>query len=275
MSRSRHAGLFRFLLCLILLTATGCTGRERPPGRVAGRLWIDPVVGLSVPFPAGWRIAVDPRLFRSGLEHAVLEGRRRAPDVSLVVSWHPLPTRRPASRLLASLTELDLLERLVPPVASGSIRRLERLAGCRRAVLREVVGADGRTVTQIGLRTRRGLALFQGWAEGVKAGAAVSAGDAGVVSGGTGVVSGDAGVLPVGTGVVPGDAGVVSGGTGVVSGDAGVLPVGTGVAPGGVGVPPGAGVARGSAGERRDGADGAGDAAAALLELACHAEVLP
>ena len=114
----------------------------------------------QLPFPEGWRLALDPEHLRSGLPGVVAEAARG--EDRLAIAAFPLPS------LAASLRPLDLLIGLDPalgaPAESGY--RLGRAPRCDGAIERVLIGEDGRAAQQLAWRQDRLFLLVTAWSEG-------------------------------------------------------------------------------------------------------------
>jgi hypothetical protein len=135
----------------------GCLGAA-PEVTVQGRALL--VGEEQLPFPDGWRLALDPEHLRSGLPGVVAEAARG--EDRLAVAAFPLPT------LAASIRPLDLLIGLDPALGAPAEPgyRLGRAPRCGGAIERVLIGEDGRAAMQLAWRQDRSFLLVTAWSEG-------------------------------------------------------------------------------------------------------------
>ncbi|MCK6524852.1 hypothetical protein L6R49_25905 [Myxococcota bacterium] len=144
-------------MSLVLTLALGCLGAA-PSVTAEGRALR--LGEESLPFPEGWRVALDPAHLRSGLPGVVAEAARGADRLALAT--FPLPA------VAEPLRPLDLLLAIDPAVGAPASPgyRLGRAPRCGGVIERVLVGEDGRAAQQLAWRQRRLLVLVTAWSEG-------------------------------------------------------------------------------------------------------------
>ena len=142
---------------IFLVLALGCLGAT-PKVTAEGRALH---VGLErLPFPDGWRLALDPAHLRSGLPGVIAEAARG--EDRLALAAFPLPS------FAASVRPLDLLLGLDPALGAPADPgyRLGRAPRCGGAIERVLIGEDGRAAMQLAWRQDRLFLLVTAWSEG-------------------------------------------------------------------------------------------------------------
>lgn len=140
----------------MILVFLACTAS--PSVQVQGRSTT--LAELTLTWPEGWTVVVDPSLFRGGLLNEALEARREG--MQLALSHHALPQ----GALFEGANALDRLLWVspAPRAAERPGYRLRRLPGCWGAVERVLEG-DSRQLTQLALTLPSGVALLSAWGE--------------------------------------------------------------------------------------------------------------
>lgn len=148
------------------LLALACAVPAPPVVRVEGRTWSAASPDVRVTFPSGWRLAVDPTHFRAGIPGTLFEARSDASDLSVALTWFPLP---PATRrLLGDVRALDLVPWMSgadPATEEAPGYRFQRLPRCRGTLERRVEGAADGWRAAYELDVRGGLATLHAWGD--------------------------------------------------------------------------------------------------------------
>ena len=142
---------------IFTLLTLGCLGAA-PTVTVEGRALR--VGDERLPFPEGWRLALDPAHHRSGLPGVVAEAARGDDRLALAASALPA--------LADSIRPLDLLLGLDPALGAPAEPgyRLGRAPRCGGAIERVLIGEDGRAAMQLAWRQDRLFLLVTAWSEG-------------------------------------------------------------------------------------------------------------
>lgn len=142
---------------IVLALALGCLGATPTPSAEGRALQVG---AERLPFPEGWRLALDPEHLRSSLPGVIAEAARG--DDRLALAAFPLPT------FAASLRPLDLLIGLDPALGAPADPgyRLGRAPRCGGAIERVLIGEDGRAAMQLAWRQDRLFLLVTAWSEG-------------------------------------------------------------------------------------------------------------
>lgn len=139
---------WRVAAALALSALSACAALAPPEAHLEGRTWS--TSGLSITFPANWVVATDPAHFRSGLDHALLEGRRG--DLQLVIGFVRRPDGGPSGALDG------LLELTPEPIDPVTVRRLQNCSGA----VERTIGKEP-LVVQIAVAVPEGLVIAEAW----------------------------------------------------------------------------------------------------------------